>query len=319
MRIDHGYNKGILLPPSLIKIKHEPLVSERDIRAMGFGHGGSPSGAAALPPPIAAKYGFNTNTFFDGFDNINTIDTNNTLLAGKKWYVAGCQGATQDAADFSISNSILTFTPKAGVGGWIATTGYIGNSPSSTVVGTPIAQTGLFFEGSMAFSTNNSGGSTSGPWWPTFWIDSVQRELNLNTGFTSNFPMIEMDVMEYDAGALLATVHHWATNTLTSHHQNTNNTLSQAGINFSNQNKFQFAWVPVAKNGGTVGKFEWYINNILMASVTYSASIVSPQADGGSPTGVFNCCETASPGGLQLMLGSGAGWPVYVDYVTLWQ
>jgi hypothetical protein len=37
-----------------------------------------------------------------------------------------------------------------------------------------------------------------------------------------------------------------------------------------------------------------------------------------TPAGVFNILDTQNPG-MELILGSGSGWPLKVDWVRVWQ
>ena len=282
-----------------------------------------PKGAEALlgsggtlrhkAPKPAVQHGFNTNTFFDDFTSLSTIDINNTLNPGYKWYVTLFNSLVGGPSNLSISNSILTFTPNSS-GLWISTTGHYG-TPATKTVGTAIAQTGGYFECKMAFSPTNSGRSTSGPYWPAWWIDSIERENNLSSGSTSGYPLPELDCYEYEPGwGSLGTVHQWNNNS--SGPQNTNNALSLGSPTYTNFNRYGFLWLPQARNGGT-GLFEWYFNGIPVSTVTHSSSTTSPECPTGG-TGVFSSAETNGTG-LQLMIGSGAGWPIQVDYVTAWQ
>ncbi len=76
-----------------------------------------------MQPSPAAKYGFNHLTFSDDFLSPDSIDVNNTLASGYKWYMANAMipqdspdgnlqtGVVQSPSSVSVANSILTFVP----------------------------------------------------------------------------------------------------------------------------------------------------------------------------------------------------------------
>lgn len=65
-------------------------------------------------PSIASSAGLNRLTFFDDFDNINTIDVNNTGNPKYKWFTQNAYGAfttaAQPSSTIACSNSILTLS-----------------------------------------------------------------------------------------------------------------------------------------------------------------------------------------------------------------
>lgn len=144
------------------------LVSALPSRAKaleGFASELSQANHRVTPPSAAAQHEFHRLTFADDFTSLSTIDINNTLAPGYRWYMANTMipqdspdgtihtGVVQAPTSVSVANSILTFTSSAKSGGWLTNVGYKGASAPRTV-GTPIAASGGYFECRMAFDPN---------------------------------------------------------------------------------------------------------------------------------------------------------------------
>lgn len=297
--------------------------------------GGSANIPGLMPsqPGIAKTWGFNTPVFWDDFNSIATIDVNNTLAPGYKWYMTNTKipqdspdgtqaaGVTQAPSSVSVANSVLTFTPSAGSGGWLTTTGYTGNS-GTRYVGQPIAATGGYFEAKFSYNPNfTPAASFSFPfqYWPGFWIEDINLWLSINDGVAAGRNLAELDFFEGFGGSGQSNtafeVHDWTDNI---HSVQLNNGQPNLGSpNFNNMNTFGTLWVPQSKNGGT-GLVQRFFNgtHLTSADVTYSSSTTSPEADGGF-TGVFSDLDTSV--GYALQIGSGHNWPINIDYVMVWQ
>lgn len=332
--------KGLVWPARRKFIKQAPLalgaclIAPRLAKAAIFQASANPhiTYPGPVQPPIAAANGFNTNTVWDDFNDLSTIDVNNTLRPGYNWYMAntmipqdssdGTQaaGVIQAPSSVSVNASVLKFNPSASSGGWLARTGYTGNT-LPRYVGSPIAASGGYFECKMAFDGSLSGGGSFPiQYWPAFWMIDIQLGLaindNTNAGFT--FPLPELDFMEnHDP-----THFWWATNDWTSHtalatNTNANQISNMGSPDFASMNTYGTLWLKQSQNSGA-GLIQRYFNgqHLAGADVTYSSSTTSPQASGGF-TGVYSDYDTSA--GYNLEIGSGHNWPIYVDYVQVWQ
>ncbi len=286
------------------------------------------------PPPQAAGYGFHELVFSDDFDSIRTIDVNNSLQPGFNWYMANAMipqdspdgnihtGVVQAPSSVSVANSILTFTPSAPSGGYLTNVGYKGASGKRTV-GVPIAAGGFYLECRMAFNPNFiPTHSTRYPfqYWPGFWMEDIDLWLAINDRNTARVNRAELDGLEVfgPASNYAMEVHDWRNNIDSVELLNNVAFASFGSPNFSAQNVYGTRCVSQAKNHG-IGTVDRYFNNkeISAAHVDYSASATSAQAGPGAFPGVFSDLDTSA--GFVLQVGSGHNWPVYVDWIKVWQ
>lgn len=104
----------------------------------------------------------------------------------------------------------------------------------------------------------------------------------------------------------------WANSSAT-HYQNSNNWIGGAGID-GNWHTYGCLLTP--------GKVTWYLDGVAKMTQLYSATAPpNPLANGTitpTPAGVFNILDTET-GGMAMILGSGANWPMDVDYVHVGQ
>lgn len=256
-------------------------------------------------PGAAAAAGFKTLTFDDEFNSLSTIDVNATEAPGFNWYTDLPYGGHGSSAAYSISNGVLTITPTTNTGN--------GNIYSYS----PSGNTGhtfqyAYFEARMRFNPN-LGTSSSG--WPAFWSISTKHLTTNNLDHWAELDFFEGYTGGYAAydGAFVGTLHDWA-NSGNIHYQNSNNYQNTSGIDYSQWHTYGCLWTP--------GKVTWYFDGVAKMTQNYSATAPpSPLANGPvtpTPVGVFNILDQ-SPGGNSLILGSGPGWPIDVDWVHSWQ
>lgn len=293
----------------------------------------------APPQPTPANtWGYNTLSFWDDFLSPSTIDLNNTLSpTGYNWYVQqydfqANQASVQPPSAFSVAGSILTFSPitnhgNPATGGAISTAGYV-TSPSKSYVGNTINPNGAYFECRMAFNPALCQGSTAIQLWPAFWIWDKGIPLGYANGVGAFSPRLtELDALEAipnGVGAITPEFTDWDEQgepcSSTFCVKNTNINLS--GIpNLSDfkMHTYGVLWVPQSKNGGT-GIIQRWIDGVHYTSgdVSYSSSTISAQAAANATTGWMSGLDT-SVSGFTLNLDTGANWPIYVDYVQVWQ
>jgi hypothetical protein len=284
-------------------------------------------GAAVPVPDPAAQWGYNTRTFFDGFDSISTIDINNTQAPGFKWYLAnGWPNAssndpfhdiriatpTRPHCVVSVANSILelsgfTGDPNTELGFQTACAngaGYNGQGFAG----------GGYFEFSFAADIslrNSTLGWPSAVNWPLDWLLGTQSD------------WVEFDLFEmYVDGSLFYDGLQDRVTTLTtivSQNTNTNDGwTAPSGVNLLNFNTYGILWVPAAKNGGT-GLVRRYFNRAYLPSqdVFYTATgPASPGASPANPNGTFFFMDRQT---FMLNLSWGHNWPSYWDYFEVWQ
>lgn len=319
--------KDVIWPGRRKFIKRAPLVFASGLtlaampkvaKAFGAFAGSSFVGGSPTQPTLASVNGFNTCTFFDDFDSVNTIDVNNSLQPGYKWYVTDqiVSGVprTMAAGNFSCANSVLTMNPS-GIGGWMVTRGFAGTVGQTNLVGQSF-NNGWYSEVSLALSTltkpNGGAEQCCGiPNGPAVWFNDTQLMLNQsNTGMTA-CPLGEIDIVEYsvftqgvqDAGLLK-----WGD--LGGSYPapligNYNQSVNPGGVGLLSFNTFGCLYKTKAQGGGT-GSITLYFNGIATKTQTFTLN---------SLWDVFD----KSPLGQTLYIGTEPNWPIYVDYAMVWQ
>jgi hypothetical protein len=282
-----------------------------------IGKGATPAYPIAQPAPAAA-YGFNTLALYDDFDSINTIDINNTLQPGYKWYVSqlnakASQFNVMPASAISVAGSILTLNLPNLPGLALGSTGYIPGTPP-TPIGFAAKNTGGYYEIRMAFNPN----LYTGNGWPAFWIFDKLIQLNAysNLGWSGN--LCEVDFVEA-LGPSNVQGNDWHWTSASTFFNNTNTGMNGLISDFTVMNDYGCRIVPQSKaNGG--GRIERYINGTLVganAVTDYTAAGISSKAIATAPTGWMSPLDTSA--GFNVLLSSGVNWPLNIDRVQVWQ
>lgn len=273
-------------------------------------------------PAPAATWSYNTLAFFDDFNSLASIDLNATVGAGFKWYtrVANTGGPvnTLPASEMSANGSILTINDSHG-GFDISTLGTTGASVPYGVIGQTFPAGGAYFEAKFAFNAPPSPTSI----FPNFFIfDKDITLLHVNGGSWPANGLAEVDFMEAlysGTGSPSLSLNNWTHYGTSTVYSNPNN-VPNVGASYPNDglmHSYGCLLVPASKNGGT-GLIRRYVDGVLQTNcnVTYTAGGVSPEAP-GAPSGWMSCLDTTA--GLQMYIGGGKNWPLYVDSVQVWQ
>lgn len=276
-----------------------------------------------VQPAAANSWGYNNLTFFDDFDDLSSIDVNNTLQPGFKWYaqdvpfnIPGSANPprVQLANAFSVTNSVLHFVPT--VPGYMVQMGFRGNS-NPGFVGTGIAATtkGGYFEARLAYNPA-CGGTKYAAWWA--FDPQLQLAHSQYISISGTYP--EIDFLENIAGPTgwQGQIHDW-------YSPYSDFGTGTSGTGFATPpgtafHKYGFLWITQAKNGGT-GFFQWYYDGVAVGNaVPYSSSTISSKCVSGSgvcQTGAFS--ETETLNGFNMKIGNSANCYIDVDYVMVWQ
>jgi len=273
-----------------------------------------PRNTAAQPRP-AAENGFDRLTFWDDFDSLDTIDIDNTGDPGFNWYVYRGKRPPIPKTDLRISDSVLTFTPT--YDGYLVTA-YKPLTPALPTVGRTFAGGG-YFEARMSFAPKDPG---LGKRWPAFWLFDILVSAAIRDGTPENFRGAEFDIMDLYiyGGPPLWGVHDWTVNTGGANLdiQNDNYKTSLTGIDYTKMNVWGGLWVPMARNKGR-GLVRLFVNgeHIAENDVTYGATgPANPGASPQNPNGAFSILDRNQ---MVMLIGSGIGWPINVDYIMVWQ
>jgi len=266
----------------------------------------------------SAAWQLTSQTFFDDFTSLSTLDVNNTKASGFNWYPsngwpnsspynefngvanpdAWLAVATPSSTTFSVANSVLSIATD------VSSFAYT----ISTVAPTSAGYTGTVFggirliEASVAFDPALS--LTTDITFPTFW--AIDLQFLLGTAPTN---WIEHDVIEAYRGATTGTIapdfgiNAW--NVTTGNLTATSNlgSISTGAVTWTNQNRFSELIIPATLNNG-VGINQFYKNGLMFQEYKYSTSATSGFASGDNHT-------------APLILGAGHSWPINVDYVRV--
>jgi hypothetical protein len=235
------------------------------------------------PPPQAAAAGYTRLAFNEDFNDTSGIDMANSRAPGFKWYRFKPWGFSVLNNQFSVANSICTFNPTTSEGYY--TLGSTCGKPGNTFIGFA-AEHGAYFEASIRHPVS---ASSSG--WPAWWSMSTDHVWE---GVDNNF--WEPDFYEKigSTGQYITATHAWSTPSTQSNRFD--DTITHGG-DFTVFNSYGMLWVPG-------NRYAYYLNDTLKSTRTYASN---PWLSGGD--------NKKWP----LILGTGAGWTMHVDWVRVWQ
>lgn len=278
-------------------------------------------------PAAAADAGYDTLSFWDDFSTLS-VDVNNTAADGFNWYMQQYKygtyptptGYTLPASSASVKGSILTFyfTEAQKVpnyclssAGWNSERGFYGRT---------LDNTGFYIEARMAY---NPALSTVGhDHFPAFWLmDQGVLQHNAEGGnYTGDVREDELDIIEAWPGNGTVTPIYvdWEYRNGVATASNTNTNLGVPTVD-ANYHTYGLLWVPMSRNSGT-GLIKRYVDGVHIAGgdVSYTANGISSQAGSGALTGWLSGLDNTEHG-LIMFIQAGPDWPVYVDYVQVWQ
>ncbi len=270
---------------------------------------GSSTPVKKITTPLpAVEAGYKMLVFNDDFDSINSIDVNGTKESGYKWYVdrpIWGSGITEPSA-YSVSNSVLMLTST----GWTASWALSSFSPTGNV-GHSFRYG--YFEARIRFDPTLGTKSKS---WPAWWSLSTYHSRVNNMDHWAELDFFEAYTGGYAnyTGSFVGTIHDWADSSKT-HYQNKNNWQQlPKNTDFNYWHIYGCLWTP--------GKITWYFDDKPLMTQTYFATAPpAPLANGTitpTPAGIYSILDT-DPAGMLLILGSDTEWPIFVDWVRVWQ
>jgi hypothetical protein len=286
------------------------------------GDASAPADGPAAPAPAAAA-GFTSLVFEDDFTNAGTIAPTQDAATGYKWYwsfdIQGAQpwSVATGATAASVSNGndggggnasphggILTVNgPGAPNDALVTVPGWALNNDKAVL---PAEGDGCwshaYFEAYIQFLTNGNASTAESNGWPAFWSWSAQALKNFGFGGSSltvaNYS--EIDFMETygtifgnEPGNWTATMHQWPANASSDGH--TQHTDEQ-------WHTYGSLWT---STGTGTGQVKFYFDG--------------EQVDDTVETGPGQT-QFSLEGMYQfIVLGSGKGWDMNVDWVRVWQ
>lgn len=306
----------------------------------------APTPVGPQAPPQATAAGFRNLVFNDDFTTTTTIATSAGATSGFNWYWDSTGITDAFASDFSsefgpsdqyavntafvpgVSDGLAT-APGASSGVLSITNSH--NTFSADLKTTFQSQTGsnntggwqhAYFEAYIQFSLTVLGGGGPSAGWPAFWLWDIRALSPINGNHTA-----ECDIMEYfpagTAGAggnSISTLHNWQNTAFVStgtddFNNNFPNNVPAAGNPSAGWHKYGCLW----QGNGTTGTVSMYLDDIIQ---TFPTTTVNPTGTAfnlnaaGSPTAIWTAQETAF---MSIILGTGPGWPINVDWVRVWQ
>jgi hypothetical protein len=260
----------------------------------------------SVPAPASAV-GYDTLAWHEEFDTDQGIDLMNTKAAGFNLYVNNAwPGATlgwdHEAAtppgNIQVSGSTLTLDTT------------ISNSTNS-LLNSAVTDGGLGYRGFAAsggmgfyieyrFQMPDSSAWAGGSF-PALWLISVET-------FNGHLlPFVEIDLLEFNPGGFLSTVHDW---NLPDDNQNViKSSLSNA------YNTWGLRVLPQALNSGT-GQIRWYLNGTQFWEVTYSTGgVPSP---GLYPNNRASGLAQLESQHFMILVGTGPTIPIKLDWIRCW-
>lgn len=283
--------------------------------------GGASSGMSAIPctatpPSQASSFGIVNIKFCDTFQDLTSIDVNNSGASGYDWYPAPPLNAyvitppkniTTDGTGMELLGGGGTYGDNSS-GKTLQTVGRKTTSPY--YVGVPISGS-YYAEVEFKFDSTTPGNQTSGnapAWWDNDYIHYLR-----GNSYPVSFPTsyVELDMVECLPGSpgaacgMNTQFHHWVWNDTTKSGSTdcSSNNMWTISPTVSNYNKYGVMVVTSADNGGT-GLIRFYLNNNQYAQCTYTAG-GTPNCTNGQqscPTGALMELDTQQ---TTIMFGDG--------------
>ena len=289
----------------------------------------NPAPTPPAPPAWIAAHGYTRLAFEDSFDSLATIDTTASGAPGYKWYTAGVRhwGKADTTPDeYRIDHSVLTLDPTHRSFNYNLST-----SDPNTRNGQQFGHG--YYEARIKFAANphipnnteNQGSGDDGYAWPSFW---AQEHARFDKNFTwDNFkPYIEIDFMESQRpNEVLWTNWSWLGKEPTQMVRNKYHYYSEPGLDLSEWHTYGTLWGP--------GFTELYIDGKLarghywtgdqaqdpkQAPVNAHGENYHEQTDAiAQPFAQYD--EKGTHPVLDVILGTGTGRPMDIDWVRIWQ
>lgn len=258
---------------------------------------------ANLPSP-ARTSGFTSLVFNDEFTSVDTIDLTGQGDHRKQWFTDRPFGwGRTPGGDLSVKDGVLTInqtTPSHNFA--ISTSSAAGRTGRGFHYG--------YFEARIAFDPRHA---RTSPGFPAFWGVSHGQVLGADKPRSSEIDFFEAysDGHATFEDQYTGTVHDFIIRPKQVDRASWgNNSHRLPGFQWNEFQTYGCLWEP--------GKISWYLNGKLMHVQRYSADASpTPNPQNYAP-GIFSELDTDKTG-QNVILGSGIGYPMRVDWVRVWQ
>ncbi len=273
-------------------------------------------------------------TFDDEFDSVATIDLTNSQAPGFKWYVQYPYGGAAAPADrFSISNGVITISPQTGDHTqWMMSTGTKGLNATGFVGqafgGEWYIEARIAFDDSLVNKANG---------FPAFWAEGLGHVMHGGaiddqwTGQIAGYEhWLEDDFFEYNvasavgANAFNSNVYDWygkypRLRAVGPHYPQTIVLLDPT--TWTSFHTIGRLHVPGTAQNGWVGIEKTFFDGVDVTNGHYLQPYtwIGNQMPGTPPPSGTFLYSIADSQSLVIVLGSGIGAPLQVDYVRVWQ
>lgn len=255
-------------------------------------------------PSAASGAGFSKLAFNDDFDSLATVDLTGQGDARKQWFTDRPFGwGRTPGSDLSVQDGVLTINQTTSSPNFaISTSSAAGRTGRGFKYG--------YFEARIAFDPSHAPKS---PGFPAFWGVSHGQVLGADKPRSSEIDFFEAYSNRYTTfdDVYAGTVHDLIIKPTEVDRANWGSNVTRLpGFSWKQFHTYGCLWEP--------GKITWFLDGKPMHTQRYSAQsqpVPNPQNYG---PGIFSELET-DPTGQNVILGSGVGYPIKVDWVRVWQ
>ncbi len=269
---------------------------------------GSGSEVPQAPTP-ARQAGYHRLIINDDFSSTASIDLEDSCSHAFTWYRARPFGwPALSRQEFFVSHGVLTLNQQEAYSNWGLSTICARNGNGTHI-------TLGYFEARMRFDPTQASAIASHGW-PSFWSWSKQHLDGTSTDRAAEIDFFEayhapgqQSPQEY-----VGTLHHWETGKPNPRdsggsYANSPSISAITGVDFRTWHRYGCLWQP--------GKVTWFFDGKPLHSVSYSATGFPIPNHNNNPRGTFSFFDT-QPQGQALILGSGEGYPLDIDWVRVW-
>lgn len=255
------------------------------------------------PPHAAVEAGFATLAFSDDFDSLDSIDLTGTGAEGHLWYTDRPFGWGRTLPEsLSVEDGVLTITQQT------ASPNYaIGTTSPTTHRGRGYHYG--YFEARIAFDPDEAGYEG----FPAFW--GVSQAQTIGANFLRSMELDYYEAFRWAGSPFedvyAGTVHDWTHGPPAIDRANYgNNFRSLPGTDWTQFHTYGCLWKP--------GHIVWYFDGEPLIEQRYSADDYPDPNPSDLARGTYAMLDTDTSG-QTVILGSGVGYPMRVDWVRVWQ
>lgn len=248
--------------------------------------------------PSTGMGGHTALHFSDHFTSSTTIGVQGD--ANAQWFRSLPFGwGTTPASDLTVRDSVLRIEPSEARSNYSISTVAPNGEGNSFGHG--------YFEARIRFGSPAASTSGASPAWPAFWALTTNHITNPSEKTWDEIDFFEA-VGEFNPQRYYGTMHQWGTKP--ANHVQSQPNYAEVNCNFHQWNTMGCLW--------NAERITWFLNRQELMHVDFGTARRPDPDAAGSTVGTFSRLSSTETK-IALILGTGPGWPLEIDWVAVWQ